>query len=126
MAGNIIGGGIATVMGDIAVGDVTCLEDAMPSFLSGAISSSISEGLCHASNAINKRVFKKASRATQKSILTNKVFKEGNLYYNWTWKGYGRDTRFLNYLDRGRNAIENCWDIVSSGIGAYWGRRFYE
>ena len=34
------------------VGDVTCLEDALPSFLSGAISSSISEGLCYATKAI--------------------------------------------------------------------------
>jgi hypothetical protein len=119
LAGNIIGGGIASAMGDTVVGDVTCLEDALPSFLSGAISCSISEGLCYAAKAINEDVFNKASRAIQKSILTNKVFKEGNLYYNWTWKGYGGDVRFSNYLDRGRKVIENCWDIASSGLDAY-------
>ena len=97
LAGNIIGGGIANVMGDIVVGDVTCLEDALPSFISGFISGSISEGLCYAAKGLNILLFNNASRATQKSILTNKVFKEGDFYYNWTWKGYSGDVRFANY-----------------------------
>ena len=108
-----IGGGTSAVASDIITGKAKNATEMVDSFLSGSFFGAISEFVSIKVAKYRTQWFENLGKAGQKDILKNKVFKEGNYYYHWTWNGYANTSEYKEYIERFDEAIDFSFGVLA-------------
>ena len=118
VAGKMATEGLSDVAAKFFTNDITSLGQAIGTFVDGAMSGFVSMGIDIKLRQYNEYKFNGLSLKDQKDKLTNKIFKNGNYYENWTWNTFRSSDQFNAYLNSGEEMVGYIWDATSEFFGS--------